>query len=64
MRLSMKFVPVPGTNVLFSVWQTRVKEYQAFCDATGDRWRAGYFQTDEHPAANLNWEDAKAFANG
>ena len=62
MRLSMKFVPVPGTNVLFSVWETRVKDYQAFCDATGRSWEKPTFsQTDEHPAVNLNWEDAKAF---
>jgi hypothetical protein len=62
MRLSMKFVPVPGTNVLFSVWETRVKDYQAFCDATGRSWEKPTFsQTDEHPVVNLNWEDAKAF---
>ena len=32
----MKFVPVPGTNVLFRLYEMRVKDYQAFCDATGD----------------------------
>ena len=60
--LGMKFVPVPGTNVLFSVWETRVKDYQAFCDATGrSSWEPRFRQTADHPAVNVSWEDAKAF---
>ena len=61
--LGMKFVPVPGTNVLFSVWETRVKDYQAFCDATGRSWwqKPRFQQTADHPAVNVSWEDAKEF---
>jgi hypothetical protein len=60
--LGMKFVAVPGTNVLFSVWETRVKDYQAFCDATGRSWEKPRFQqTADNPAVNVSWEDAKAF---
>ena len=59
--LGMKFVPVPGTNVLFSVWETRVKDYQAFCDATGRSLKKPTFQQTAHPAVNVSWEDAKAF---
>jgi hypothetical protein len=60
--LGMKFVPVPGTNVLFSVWDTRVKDYKVFAEATKREWpKLGFKQTDEHPAVNVTWNDAKAF---
>ncbi len=32
--LGMKFVPVPNNKVLFSVWETRVKDFEAFVEAT------------------------------
>ena len=60
--LGMGFVPVPGADVLFSVWETRVKDYQAFCDATERSWKKPRFsQTGDHPAVNASWEDATAF---
>jgi formylglycine-generating enzyme required for sulfatase activity len=70
--LGMKFVPVPvyrgkGSSevvrtVLMCQWQTRVKDYQAFCDATGRAWKKPLFpQTDDHPATGVSWADAKAF---
>ena len=41
--LGMNFVPVPGTNVLFSIWETRVQDFEAFVRATGhdagEGWR-------------------------
>lgn len=32
--LGMKFVPVAGTDVLFSIWETRVQDFSAFVEAT------------------------------
>ena len=58
----MKFVPVPGTDVLFSIWDTRVRDYQDFANATKREWPEPNFdQGPTHPAVNVSWDDAKAF---
>ncbi len=73
--LGMKFVPVPGTNVLFSIWETRVQDFEAFVKATshnaGEAWHApgdigqayvaGFSQTPLHPVVHVDWNDAEAF---
>ncbi len=33
--LGQRFVPVPGTNVLFCIWETRVQDFEAFVKETG-----------------------------
>jgi len=61
-NLGMKFVPVPGTKVLFSIWDTRVKDYEAFASATGRSVdKPDFPQTPNDPVVNVSWEDAKAF---
>ncbi|MCX6910613.1 MAG: SUMF1/EgtB/PvdO family nonheme iron enzyme, partial [Verrucomicrobia bacterium] len=62
--LGMKFVPVPGTAVLFSIWDTRVQDYQVFVAATGRSYQQPKFQQGPtHPAVNMSWEDTKAFCD-
>ena len=63
--LGMRFLPVPGTTVLFSIWETRVQDYAAFCTATS-RAPAGkpvFAQEPTHPVVHVSWEDAKAFCD-
>ena len=69
--LGMKFVPVAGTKVLFSVWETRVTDYRLFAaqaTSSGDRsWNnleyAGQKVTprEDCPVAMMSWQDAQAF---
>ncbi len=60
--LGMRFKPVPGTKVLFSVWETRVQDYELFIQSTGLRWfRPDFVKEASHPAVNISWEDAKSF---
>jgi formylglycine-generating enzyme required for sulfatase activity len=61
----MKFVPVPGTNVFFGIWDTRVKDYRAFAEAnagTNEHWKnPGFPQKDDEPVVGVTWDEAKAF---
>jgi formylglycine-generating enzyme required for sulfatase activity len=65
----MKFVPVPiiggpshGQRVLFSVWDTRVQDYEAFVKDTKHEWRKTEFpQGPTHPAVMVDWDDAHLF---
>jgi formylglycine-generating enzyme required for sulfatase activity len=66
----MKFVPVPGTEVSFCIWETRVKDYAAYAAANAGvdgKWKNPvYFkrkfsQGETHPVVMVNWDDAQAF---
>jgi formylglycine-generating enzyme required for sulfatase activity len=66
--LGMKFVPVAGTKVLFSVWETRVQDYTIYSKETAQSeetrrvWPTPDFeQGPTHPAVMLEWGDAVAF---
>jgi formylglycine-generating enzyme required for sulfatase activity len=68
--LGMKFKPVAGTRVLFSVWETRVQDYAAYAAAntnTDRNWKDPIWEgtpvtpAPTHPAVNVSWFDAKSF---
>jgi hypothetical protein len=67
--LGMKFVPVTipggptgGQRVLFSVWDTRVQDYEVFAKETKREWpKPTFAQGPTHPAVNVSWDDAQAF---
>ena len=41
--LGMKFVPVPGTPVLFGIWDVRVQDFETFVKATGYNATGGMY---------------------
>jgi formylglycine-generating enzyme required for sulfatase activity len=67
----MKFVPVPvtggpkgGERLLFSMWETRVQDYDVFVRDTKPAWGSPEFsQGPTHPAVMVSWADARAFAD-
>ncbi|MDF1815574.1 MAG: caspase family protein [Verrucomicrobiales bacterium] len=66
--LGMKFVPVPGTDVLFCEHETRVQDYTAFAldnPGVNMEWKnvvyKGHRQTGVHPVVNVNRKEAEAF---
>ncbi|MCB1279285.1 bifunctional serine/threonine-protein kinase/formylglycine-generating enzyme family protein [Prosthecobacter sp.] len=71
--LGMKFVPVPGTKVLFCIHETRRKDYAVFAAESsnaGENWKSqtydGHTFTDrpgDHPVVNVRWPEAQGFCN-
>lgn len=61
--LQMEFVPVKATpRLLWSRWETRVKDYAAFClDGQIDHEGPSFEQSDDHPVVHVTFEDANAF---
>jgi formylglycine-generating enzyme required for sulfatase activity len=60
--LGMKFVPVPATTVLMSIWETRVQEYEVFVnDAKVEFLKRTVQQGPEYPVVSRTWDEAKAF---
>jgi len=63
--LGMKFVPVPGTQMLMCVHETRNADYAAYAAAQSGvdaEWKeeAGIGK-EQHPVVKVNYEDAEGF---
>jgi serine/threonine protein kinase len=51
-----------GQRVLFSVWDTRVQDYEVFATETKREWKkAGFEQGPLDPVVGVSWEDAQLF---
>ena len=70
--LGMVFVPVPGTKVYFSIWETRVKDFTTFAASRprldGTTWNHALYHGitpvssgPDYPVVNVSWKDANAF---
>jgi len=57
--LGMKFVPVPGTKVMFCIHETRNADYAAYAEPSIGAEHTSI--KDQHPVVNVSWEDAAAF---
>jgi formylglycine-generating enzyme required for sulfatase activity len=62
--LGQQFVRVDNTTVLFCIWETRVRDYEAFTlDSGRKRESAEFVQGATHPAVMVSWEDAALFCS-
>ncbi len=67
--LGMKFAPVEitggpseGKDILFCVWETRNRDYEAFMRKTGtEKKKVSFDQKDDEPVIAVSWDGAKAF---
>ena len=68
--LEMKFAPVKitggstdGQTILFSIWETRIKDYDAYALSAGvTREKPGTFtQEPDHPVVHVDWNEARKF---
>jgi formylglycine-generating enzyme required for sulfatase activity len=69
--LGMRFVPVPGTEVLMCTHETRKADYAAYAETSGNTVNASWQSIrhegvpvsdgDAHPVVNVDWKDAGAF---
>ncbi len=70
--LGMKFVPVPGTKVLFCIHETRYKDYEEYAKkvkgSDDNKWKNQTISGFEikrggrdHPIIRVSWDDAQQF---
>ena len=70
--LGMVFVPMPETEVRFSIYETRVKDFAAFAvtnpQLDGTNWNRAFYHGvtpvstgPDFPVVNVSWNDAHSF---
>ncbi|MBL7980221.1 MAG: SUMF1/EgtB/PvdO family nonheme iron enzyme [Flavobacteriales bacterium] len=68
--LGMVLVPIAGIKVWFCVWETRVRDYEAYAKANpgvDGTWKDPEYQGvkvtpgPDHPVVNVTWGDAQKF---
>ncbi|MEQ1839116.1 MAG: SUMF1/EgtB/PvdO family nonheme iron enzyme [Verrucomicrobiales bacterium] len=68
----MKFVPVPGTDVLFCIHEVRYRDYEEYAKKAKENFDGAWkIQTNDgfeikkdandHPVTMVNWDDAQKF---
>jgi hypothetical protein len=61
--LGMRFLPLPGAGVMISIWETRVRDFEAYATATGAAVPHPDFpETALQPKAAVSRQQAEAFA--
>jgi len=59
---SLGMVLIPLGDIRMSIWETRVRDFDAFCTATGRaRTIPDFAQTSDDPAVLVSWHDAMDF---
>jgi formylglycine-generating enzyme required for sulfatase activity len=65
--LGMRFLPVPGSDVQMSAWETRVGDYARFAEGLkgiSTEWkRPGFAQNSSHPVVQVSWDEANKFCD-
>lgn len=60
--LGIELLPIPDTTGRMAAWPVRVQDYRIFAEETRHIWpRPPFEQQHDHPAVNVNWEDAVRF---
>ena len=61
--LYIPFVEVPGTEVLFAIWEIRIQDFQQFSTHASPKWNPPPSSEPTQPATQISWDGAKRFCD-